>query len=85
MEEVRLRMICIDLNDDGFSRGRSESHNMLMLFGPVECGVIWELVADAELLVIDSVPFNLLDLTQSQAIAGHIDDQKTLAMLCRVW
>jgi hypothetical protein len=59
-----------------FARRRAYCYKTWIFFGPVEGSVVWKLVADAYLPVVDLVLGQVINLTKAQSVSRDIDNQE---------
>lgn len=74
---VCIRLIRVQSHKSGFSRRRSNSDDTGILFGPIEGGIVGEFVTDAYLTIRDFSFGKRVNLAETEAIAGDIDDEET--------
>lgn len=84
MDEVTVGLARIQLHDVSFPGGGTNGDYIRILLGPVEGCVVWELVANQKLFVVDLRSSEALDLAQTKPITGNIDDQEAWLVLSRV-
>jgi hypothetical protein len=85
MYVIRVRLVRIQGDNGSFSRGGAYSDKTRLFLRPVKGGIVWKLVADAYLPVVDLAPTETVHLAESQPVARYVDDQEPGVVLCRMW
>ena len=76
MYVIRIRLVRIQSDNGSFSRGGAYSDKTRLFLRPVKGGIVWKLVANAYLPVVDLALTETVNLAESQPVARYVDNQE---------